>query len=76
LIELVVASKESTSNGVVRVKGHVKMLQTRQELRNDGARDGIVHALVNRGKHISVFLAQLMAQRNLPCRIIGETKLR
>lgn len=46
------------------------MLEAGEQLRDDGAADGVVVALVDRGKDVSVLLAEFMDECYVPGRIV------
>ena len=70
LCKLVLARQHTATDGVEGIETHVVVLEAREQLGGDGAGDGVVHSLVDRGTDVSVLLTDLVDLSDVPCRVV------
>jgi hypothetical protein len=66
--------QHSTSKRIIRIESNSKLTKTWNQLSLDVPGEGIVHSLVDRGENISSLFHITIDIRDLPRRIVGQTK--
>lgn len=69
-IKLVFARQNASTDRVVSIESNVEMFEAGEQLWDDGAADGIVVALIDCGKDVSVLLAELVDECYVPGRVV------